>query len=251
MASDNTAGGPDKAPNWVVRVMTGVGVTAALAVLGLVADLLGIVTFATGKSGPQLVAPAPSTAASAPASADPPAPSLTTGTPTAIGGSALEGPEPNVDTEPETAYLTDLELLNRASDVSVDEVDIGGDSYGHSVVYRCSTFCNTPKGVVEVNLGRRYTQFEATVGVLDDADDSDQVGYFEIFVDGASVKTVSATLGKPQSIKLELPSDAVRLKLLAYRTDTVENPLLAGANVAGGRSNGLPELAWGNPRLSN
>jgi hypothetical protein len=27
-----------------------------------------------------------------------------------------------------------------------------------------------------------------------------------------------------------------------------DSPLLAGAMLAGGRSNNLPELAWGNPR---
>jgi hypothetical protein len=27
------------------------------------------------------------------------------------------------------------------------------------------------------------------------------------------------------------------------------HPMLAGANIAGGRSNRLPELAWGNPTL--
>ncbi|MFC8845807.1 NPCBM/NEW2 domain-containing protein [Micromonospora sp. NPDC057141] len=223
------------------------GVVAALTVIGLVADLMGIVSFVTGKNGPELAAPA-SPSAEATGS---PALGATIGTPLPTSPEPEATPEQSASPPTaETVYATDLDLLNQASDIDVGSAEIRGEHYGHSVVYRCSLYCDSPRGVVEFNLGGRYKTFEVTVGVLDDAQDADQVGYFEVFVDGSPVKKVSATLGKPTSMKIDLPPDAVRLKLLAYRTDTVDSPLKAGANVAGGRSNGLPELAWGDPRLT-
>jgi hypothetical protein len=39
------------------------------------------------------------------------------------------------------------------------------------------------------------------------------------------------------------------MRLVAYRPGTTVSPLLAGANIAGGKSNRLPELALGNPTL--
>jgi hypothetical protein len=39
------------------------------------------------------------------------------------------------------------------------------------------------------------------------------------------------------------------LRLEAHRPCTTAHPLMAGANVAGGVSNKLPELAWGDPML--
>jgi hypothetical protein len=41
----------------------------------------------------------------------------------------------------------------------------------------------------------------------------------------------------------------LRLRLVAYRTGTTGSPLMAGARIAGGLSNHLPEVAWGDPRL--
>ncbi|TDC66919.1 hypothetical protein E1258_01395 [Micromonospora sp. KC207] len=236
----------ERQPSWLRRVFAMFGVVLALTVIGLVADLMGIVSFVTGKNGPELAAPAsPSAEATKPSPLGPAmsTPPTTSPEPEATPGQAAT---PTAG----TVYATDLDLLNQASDIDVGSAEIRGEHYGHSVVYRCSVFCDSPRGVVEFNLGGRYKTFAVTVGVLDDAQDADQVGYFEVFVDGSPVKKVSATLGKPKSMKIDLPPDAVRLKLLAYRTDTVDNPLQAGANVAGGRSNGLPELAWGDPRLT-
>ena len=39
------------------------------------------------------------------------------------------------------------------------------------------------------------------------------------------------------------------VRLAAYRADTVQGALIAGVFATGGRSVGLPELAWGNPTL--
>ncbi|WP_433687989.1 NPCBM/NEW2 domain-containing protein [Micromonospora carbonacea] len=236
----------ERQPSLLRRVFAMFGVVLALTVIGLVADLMGIVSFVTGKNGPELAAPA-SPSAEATRS---PAVGATIGTPPTASPEPEATPGQPATPTAGTVYATDLDLLNQASDIDVGSAEIRGEHYGHSVVYRCSLYCDSPRGVVEFNLGGRYKTFEVTVGVLDDAQDADQVGYFEVFVDGSPVKKVSATLGKPTSMKIDLTPEAVRLKLLAYRTDTVDSPLKAGANVAGGRSNGLPELAWGDPRLT-
>lgn len=236
----------ERPPSWLRRVLAMFGVVAALTIIGLVADLMGIVSFITGKNGPELAAPVSPSAAATRS----PALSPVVSTPPTTSPESEASPGQPATPTAGTVYATDLDLLNQASDIDVGSAEILGEHYGHSIVYRCSLYCDSPQGVVEFNLGGRYKTLEVTVGVLDDAQDADQVGYFEVFVDGSPVKKVSATLGKPKSMKIGLPPDAVRLKLLAYRTDTVDNPLKAGANVAGGRSNGLPELAWGDPRLT-
>jgi hypothetical protein len=144
--------------------------------------------------------------------------------------------------------LTMLPVADRSPDVSLGGADLNGRHYGESVVYRCSGFCHEPKGRAEFNLARRFRKFEATVGVLDDAVDGGQTGMFEVYVDGSLRDQQSAGQGKPRVIRLDV-TDALRLRLVAYRPGTTVHPMMAGANIAGGKSNHLPELAWGNPTL--
>ncbi|MGZ3143966.1 NPCBM/NEW2 domain-containing protein [Lentzea chajnantorensis] len=148
----------------------------------------------------------------------------------------------------DTTRLTSLPVASRSPDVVLGGANLNGRHYGESVVYRCSGFCHEPKGQVEFNLGRRFRRFEATVGVLDDAVDAGQTGVFEVVVDGVPREQRSAGQGGPRLLSLDV-TDALRLRLVAYRPGTTVHPLLAGANIAGGRSNHLPELAWGNPTL--
>jgi hypothetical protein len=227
--------------SWIHRLLATGSVVVVLTITGLIADLTGIVGFATGKSGPDLVAPRPT--------ATSPAPAPTTGTTATTPPPAESSAPPENDAPVADAYVTDLDLLNKGLDVDSGAVELKGDHYGHSVVYRCSDYCNEPRGAVEINLGGHYSTFEAVAGVLDDAQDATQVGHFEVFVDGRSVKEVTASLGKPAHVRVTLPKGAMRLKLLAYRDDTVDSPLMAGVNIAGGTPNNLPELAWGNPQL--
>lgn len=143
---------------------------------------------------------------------------------------------------------TELKPVSKGPDVRLCAASIDGTHYGHSIAYRCSMFCSEPRGVVEYDLGRKYRQFETTVGVLDDAGDAGQIGYFEVFLDGVAQPGATVRLGSPQHIALDV-SEKLRLRLVAYRPDTVGSPLLAGARAAGGLSNGLPELGWGDPVL--
>ena len=144
-----------------------------------------------------------------------------------------------------TATLTPASC---SSDVRMTGAEIDGMHRGDSIVYRPSFFVNNPRAVVEYNLSRRYTRFEAVVGVLDDATEANQVGYFQVFVDGVAQKQVEARMGHPVWLRHDV-SGALRLKLVAYRPDTVQHAMMSGVLMAGGQSSRLPELAWGNPVL--
>ncbi|MEV6622151.1 SEFIR domain-containing protein [Amycolatopsis sp. NPDC051106] len=141
-----------------------------------------------------------------------------------------------------------LSPASRSSDIRMTGAEIDGMHRGDSIVYRPSLFANEPRAVVEYNLGRRYTGFEAVAGVLDDAADADQVGYFQVFLDGVPQDQVEVRLGRPAWLRYDVVN-VLRLRLVAYRPGTTASPLLAGVLAAGGQSNKLPALAWGNPVL--
>ncbi|WP_370967557.1 SEFIR domain-containing protein [Amycolatopsis sp. cg9] len=142
----------------------------------------------------------------------------------------------------------ELKPVSKGPDVRLGAVGIDGTHYGNGIAYRCSMFCSEPRGVVEYTLGRKYKKFETTVGVLDDASDAQQTGYFEVFLDGVAHPGATVKLGSPAQLTVDV-SEVLRLRLVAYRTDTTVHPMLAGARLAGGLSNGLPELGWGDPVL--
>ncbi len=144
--------------------------------------------------------------------------------------------------------LTSLSAVNRGGDIRFGEVDLDGSHHGDSIVYRPQLFVSAPRGIVEFNLGRRYRTLETTAGVLDDATDADQIGHFQVFLDGEPYTSVAAAYGHPVEVRVDVTS-VLRLRLVAYRAGTTANTLLAGARIAGGQSNHLPELAWGDPRL--
>lgn len=148
----------------------------------------------------------------------------------------------------ESVLLTSLPVAERSSDVKLGAADINGRHYGDSVIYRCSLFANVLRGTISFNLGMRYRQLHVTVGVLDDAADPGQLGVFQVILDGAVRDEITAKQKQPRVLKVDV-TDVLRLQLLAYRPGTIESPLMAGVRVAGGQSNYLPELAWGNPVL--
>jgi hypothetical protein len=155
-----------------------------------------------------------------------------------------------IPTQPRRKLLltTELTPVSKGPDVRLSAASIDGTHYGNSIAYRCSMFCGEPRGVVEYALGRKYKKFAATVGVLDDAADAGQTGHFEVFLDGVPQPGATVRLGAPAAFELDV-AEVLRLRLVAYRTDTTAHPMLAGARIAGGLSNGLPELGWGDPVL--
>jgi len=143
---------------------------------------------------------------------------------------------------------TILQPVARGTDIRFTGAEIDGMHRGTSIVYRPQLFASDPRGVVEYNLGRRFRRFEAVAGVLDDADEADQVGYFQVFLDNVPQGQVEARMGKPEWIQHDV-INVLRLKLVAWRHGMTVHPALAGASMAAGRSNHLPSLAWGDPTL--
>lgn len=144
--------------------------------------------------------------------------------------------------------LTSLSPTQRSSDVRFGAAELNGRYFGDSILYRPSLFASQPRGSISFNLGRKYRRLEVTAGVLDNAAEADQVGVFKVVADGNASKQVTATLGLPQLITVDV-TGVLNLRLEAHRPGTTAHPLMAGANVAGGVSNKLPELAWGDPML--
>ncbi|MFE3259452.1 SEFIR domain-containing protein [Nocardia sp. NPDC059091] len=143
---------------------------------------------------------------------------------------------------------TVLDPSNIGPDLIFGGADLDAEHYGNSIVHRCNAFCGDPRSAVEYTLGRRYHEFETVVGILDNAKDANQIGYFQVFLDNEPQPQVRATLGEP--IRLHYNVERVlRIRLVAYRPDTVENPIVAGMASAVGRPIRLPELAWGDPTL--
>lgn len=166
------------------------------------------------------------------------------GSPIQPGLGAYRAPESG----PDTVLLTELRAAHRASDIRFRAAEIDGKHYGASIVFRPDLFCNDPRGTVEYTIGRRFRRFEAMAGVLDDARDGEQTGRFELFVDGTLRARAATSLGKPARFRVDV-TGVLRLRLVAYRSDTVASPLMVGALMTSGRSGNMPELAWGDPTL--
>jgi hypothetical protein len=150
--------------------------------------------------------------------------------------------------EDELVLLSALRAAQRGSDIRFRDAVINGNHYGDSIVYRPDLYCNEPRGAVEYIVRHRFRRFEAIAGVLDDAREGSQTGHFELFVDGKLRARAAVTLGRPARFRVDV-TGVSRLRLVAYRSDTVANALMVGALMTGGKTSNLPELAWGNPTL--
>ncbi|MFI6044155.1 SEFIR domain-containing protein [Nocardia sp. NPDC051321] len=169
--------------------------------------------------------------------------------PTFVSRSPESSP-PSVTSGKRTARLLTiaLEPVVRGGDLRLTGADLNGIHYGNSIVHQCSNFCGDSRSPIEYNFRRSFRAFESVVGVLDNASDAGQVGYFQVFLDGEAQQQVEVTYGEPAKIRYDV-TGVLRLRLVAYRPDTLDNPMLAGAMAAVGRSGKLPALAWGNPTL--
>ncbi|MCT2581531.1 TIR domain-containing protein [Actinophytocola gossypii] len=159
-----------------------------------------------------------------------------------VGKGGIELPTPE-----NSVLLTSLRPTRRA-DVRLAAAEINGRYYGDSIVYRPSVFANHPRGSISFSLGRNYRRLDVIVGVLDDAAEADQLGVFRVIADGAVRNEVAVRQGQPRELSVDV-SGVLHLALEAHRPGMTQHPMMAGVNVAGGQSNRLPELAWGNPVL--
>ncbi|WNV83904.1 NPCBM/NEW2 domain-containing protein [Umezawaea sp. Da 62-37] len=144
-----------------------------------------------------------------------------------------------------------VKLVRSTEGVAIGAADIDGQHYNSSIRFRPTMWCTEPTGVAEFSMGRAYHRFTAVVGVLDDARESDQVGYFQVVLDNVPQSEVRATYGKPVRLTVDVEG-VLRLELRAHRPGTVVGALRAGVFATQTRhSLHLPELAWGNPTVTD
>ncbi|QOW36196.1 NPCBM/NEW2 domain-containing protein [Nocardia seriolae] len=141
-----------------------------------------------------------------------------------------------------------LEPIRPGPDLFFRSATLNGTHYGDSVVHKCAYFCRDIRSSVSYDLGGRYRSFESVVGVLDEAEEDDQTGYFQVFLGKSAAPTVAAKHGAPERIRLDV-TGVLRLRLVAYRSDAIGNPILVGAGQVVGKSARLAALAWGDPTL--
>jgi hypothetical protein len=122
-------------------------------------------------------------------------------------------------------YLEEFEPVDRDNlSIYNEPSTVNGVTYVHSIrAYH-------PKGTafIEYDLGRRYSQFQATVGLRDDGD-SDARKQLEIYGDGVLLGSVEVALGRSQTIDIVV-SGVLRLKIVQ---ETL-NDGFASANVVWG-----------------
>lgn len=246
-----------QSPQTSLGTKAGLLVAGATA-LGVLANISGVVGFGTGKSAPELFGHSPGTsppvASASTRSGDASAPSATpSASPSAVPTPTPAPPESSsaATRSPSTAGSVPLSSLTPVAskgDVTTGTtVTLNRKAYDGSILYAC-TFCDGDRGEVEFTIPGGVRSFHATVGVTDAAEEGDQVGTFQVWVDGRLVSTYRSTLGNPEKVSVPLPS-GIRLRLVAFRPGTEGDPLRQGVNSAGGVSNGPPSLAWGAPNF--
>lgn len=256
-------GGPD-ASSTATRVTAG---ALGLLMLGVLADIIGIVNFGTGRTLPDLLPPSvsgpsaqPSGESQSPEPSGPTSPQVSPQSRSPIGPTEVASTGSPADSAPSAPpgptsglLLTQVDPAALSSDINVDEpVTLAKEVYLHGLLYTCDLVCVDTQGTVEYAIPAGYQTFTSVVGVTDDAQEGDQVGTFEVYVDGEQIETVTARLGRPSIVEVPVGAGS-RLTLVAGRPGTVGGSLadsaLGGANAAAGVSNGLPDLAWGDPRF--
>lgn len=140
--------------------------------------------------------------ASAPPSTSRLDPSATSGLPpsTSAAGNAAPG---------SGAYLADEQPVERDNaGVYTEPATVDGVTYLHPL----GTYHPTGRSALGYDLGRRYSRFQATVGLRDDAD-PDSRKRLEVYGDGRLLRTLDVSLGLPQDVDVAIDG-VLRLQLV-------------------------------------
>ncbi|WP_181771599.1 SEFIR domain-containing protein [Amycolatopsis pittospori] len=133
--------------------------------------------------------------------------------------------------QPRRTPVTRLDWQACSSLLRAEGARIGGVHYADSIVLKAPERL----GFVEVDLGMAYRRLTAVVGVLDDADETFQVGHFRFLLDGKPSPETKVGMGKPARIEVDV-SGVLKLRLEMYRPGTTDHRW-------------WPELAWADPTL--
>lgn len=181
-----------------------------LAILGAVlAAGIGYAALATAgvgsTAGPGSAATSSAVAAtsvaatsSAPATTSP---STLASTATTSAGSVADGAA--------SVFLADEQPVERDNaGVYTDPAAVDGVTYLHPL----GTYHPKGRSALGYDVGRRYSRFQATVGLRDDAD-PDSRKRLEVFGDGRLLSTIDVTLGQPQEVDVPI-AGVLRLQLV-------------------------------------
>lgn len=145
--------------------------------------------------------------------------------------------------------LSELTVVDGSNDIDLDfaDVTIQGQAYESSLYYYCSLFCNGDSpATYEVDLGGRFSEFEATAGIV--AAGADVPTKIEVDVDGSLVQTYIVRVGQPADVDVSV-AGAQRLRITIYAPAPLPSPMQAGADAAGGVEHVFPNVALGKPTL--
>ncbi|MFI6857386.1 NPCBM/NEW2 domain-containing protein [Streptomyces sp. NPDC050416] len=135
----------------------------------------------------------------------------------------------------QTEYLTDVEPLSFTYPAEGGPADINGKYYPRSVIEAVDK-TSIPAVELEYNIGRRWDNFGAVIGIRDDSPSECSVK-FDVFVDGKSVYQHVISIGDSVSISIRIHK-SLRLKLSVSYAGPIEPREYCYA-------------AWGDARLIN
>ncbi|MFF0573238.1 NPCBM/NEW2 domain-containing protein [Streptosporangium saharense] len=192
-------------------------------IIGVLALVLGIVTYFFPSEDKQSSSPSASPTATLSAPADrkqeaspPPTENSTAPTPNTSPTDPVPSAEPvtSEPVTPEPVYLDDLEQVEGYLVTASHTID--GHEYSRSVSqeigssYMCG---DIDPAVAGFNLGRKYKKLHVVAGLSDDTT-SNVRGRFKVLGDGKLLKSATALLGEPKQMTVDV-SGVLRLKLVA------------------------------------
>ena len=107
-------------------------------------------------------------------------------------------------------YLSDIDPLRSEYGVANEPAEINGEQYAQSVIMRADKGY-VPYGDAEYNLGRKWRNLDATIGLRDDSP-SEAALKFEVFADGTRLHEERMQIGESSEISLDV-SGKLRLIL--------------------------------------
>jgi hypothetical protein len=140
------------------------------------------------------------------------------------------GAADDTSTSPQLVYLADLTPV-RNSGFTPGGESANGTTYEHSLIARIG--CAHDGASVEYNLNRQYSEFQATIGISDDAEAGVSIP-FRLLIDGKVLLDTQVALGQSVPVKRSI-AGAFRLSIEYPDTrECIEN---------------IGSVVWGDARL--
>ncbi|WP_299169686.1 hypothetical protein [uncultured Arthrobacter sp.] len=212
------------------------GLIAAAFVALVLVQINGAPTSSTGELTPQPPGTETPQPSNSPPTTNPPSTPPATPTPAqppVQATSILDLPV----TDQETNSLIDLEETDASS--------INGTAYARTLRYECNLYCNgSSPQVFEVTLGKKFSTFTTSLGVLDTKNGEHRI---DISLDQGDPVIYTANPGPPTEITLDV-KEVSRMTIRLYAPNELKSPLQAGVDSTIGENGGdLPGVALADP----